>query len=560
MKTEQLLAIFEKVKSEEGAIQTLRELILKLAISGNLTQKQADDGEVSALISDIQIERENKIKTKQIKNNKVVSKGLNYDNLPKVPEHWHWTKLGLIGDWGSGSTPSRSKPEYFTGPFTWLKSGELNDNMCLQNSEEKISQQAIDDGSFRRNKRGDVLIAMYGGETIGSLAILGEDAVTNQAVCGCTLFTGVDKKYLFYFLASHRENFTKAGVGGVQSNISKEKIVDTVFPLPPLEEQKRIVAKVDELMALCDTLEEQKNYQSLASKDFSLSTSNALTKREDFENWTQAKKLFLDYFPRHTENHQKIKLMKQTVLKLAIQGKLLLQMSEGETGAELLKKIQFAKEQDTDAGGHSRSKKTSNLALNYLKFPIPETWAWTSLAEIGYITPKVEAEDDVEASFVPMPSIHPEYGQPHETENRKWKSIKKGYTKFSDGDVGLAKITPCFENGKSAIFQNLKNGIGAGTTELHVVRPYLIEPRFILVFLKSSYFIENGIPLMTGTAGQKRVPSDYFSNCPFPLPPLEEQKRIVSKVNSLLALCDQLEASLESETAIKSDLLKSLVA
>lgn len=244
---------FPRHTEDRQKIKQMRQTILNLAVSGRVTQKLPNDGEISTLISDIQTERENKIKTKQIKNNKV-NKELNHDNLPKIPEYWHWIKLGLIGDWGSGSTPSRSKPEYYTGTFTWLKSGELNDNMCLQNSEEKISQQAIDNSSFRRNKRGDVLIAMYGA-TIGSLAILGEDAVTNQAVCGCTPFAGVDNKYLFYFLSSYREDFTKAGAGGAQPNISKEKIINTPFPLPPLKEQNRIVSKVDELMSLCDQLE-----------------------------------------------------------------------------------------------------------------------------------------------------------------------------------------------------------------------------------------------------------------------------------------------------------------
>lgn len=142
-----------------------------------------------------------------------------------------------------------------------------------------------------------------------------------------------------------------------------------------------------------------------------------------------------------------------------------------------------------------------------------------------------------------MSLIATDYGVPNEHEVRSWGEIKRGYTHFAEGDVGLAKITPCFKNGKSTVFRNLTGGIGSGTTELHVVRPLLVSQDYILIFLKSPCFIEAGTSKMTGTAGQKRVPSDYFASSPFPLPPLAEQHRIVAKVDELMSLCDQLEAA-----------------
>ena len=166
-----------------------------------------------------------------------------------APSPWQWTRLGTIGDWGAGSTPSRGNPNLYGGGLTWLKSGELNDNTQLRGSEETVTELAVHKGSSRINRPGDVLIAMYGA-TIGKLAILAEDAVTNQAVCGCTPFEGVFNKYLFLFLFSQREDFYAASEGGAQPNISKVKIVGRPFSLPPLAEQHRIVAKVDELMAV----------------------------------------------------------------------------------------------------------------------------------------------------------------------------------------------------------------------------------------------------------------------------------------------------------------------
>ncbi|WP_340303311.1 restriction endonuclease subunit S [Roseobacter sp. HKCCD7870] len=250
-----------------------------------------------------------------------------------------------------------------------------------------------------------------------------------------------------------------------------------------------------------------------------------------------------------------LETIRRYVLSVAIQGKLVSQNKLDEPAPELLKRILIVKSKNPSAAG--RARRVDTEAFNHLKYEIPDSWKWTTLTEIGHVNPKIEADDHKTASFVEMASIFAEYGHSHLSEAKPWAKIKTGFTRFCEGDVGLAKITPCFENGKSAIFTNLENGIGAGTTELLVVRPYLVEPRYVLAFLKSGFFIGNGIPLMTGTAGQKRVPSAYFSACPFPLPPLEEQKRIVAKVDELMALCDELEDARDTELKLKSQFTSS---
>ena len=141
-------------------------------------------------------------------------------------------------------------------------------------------------------------------------------------------------------------------------------------------------------------------------------------------------------------------------------------------------------------------------------------------------------------------------------------NIKQGFTHFAEGDVALAKITPCFQNGKSAVMQNLENGIGAGTTELHIFRPLIgtVEPFYVLMYLKSPRYLSEGEEQMTGTAGQKRVPTSYFSHNPFPLPPLAEQQRIVARVDELMQLCDQLEALEADKRAARAEALRVSLA
>jgi type I restriction enzyme S subunit len=253
MNAKRLLAHYERIADAPDAIARLRRFILDLAVRGKLVSQEPNDQPACELLKRIAVEKARLIKSGQIKKSEVDP--TNAQEVPfLVPANWCWTRLGEVGDWGSGSTPVRGNYDFYGGGITWLKSGELNDNQQLIGSEETVTQLAIDKGSFRMNHPGDVLIAMYGA-TIGKLAILAERAVTNQAVCGCTPFNGLFNRFLFFFLLAQREQFHQASEGGAQPNISKAKIIRTPIPLPPLPEQRRIVAKVDELMALCDRLE-----------------------------------------------------------------------------------------------------------------------------------------------------------------------------------------------------------------------------------------------------------------------------------------------------------------
>ena len=250
--------------------------------------------------------------------------------------------------------------------------------------------------------------------------------------------------------------------------------------------------------------------------------------------------------------------LRRFVLDLAVRGKLVLQDVEDEPASELLKRIAREKARLEEAGGTRRPKAASPLAD--LPFAIPSNWRWSQLAEIGLLSPRNDALNTCETSFVSMPLIFAEYGVTNQHEVRTWGTIKKGYTHFAEGDVGLAKITPCFENGKSTVFRKLTGGIGAGTTELHIVRPLFVDQKYILIFLKSPHFIETGIPRMIGTAGQKRVPTEYFAYSPFPLPPLAEQHRIVAKVDELMGLCDRLEAARAGREAVRDRLAMASLA
>jgi type I restriction enzyme S subunit len=277
----------------------LRQKILDLAIHGKLVPQDPNDEPASVLLERIRAEKERLIKEGKIKKSKTskTSDTPHYENVPfEVPSSWVWTTLGHIGIWQSGGTPSRSNKSYYGGNIPWLKTGDLNDGLitCIP---ENITEEAVANSSAKLNPEGSVLIAMYGA-TIGKLGILTFPATTNQACCACIQYDAVIQDYLFYFLLSQRNEFIAKGGGGAQPNISKEIIVGTMVPIPPLAEQERIVCEIKRWFALIDQIEQGK-----------------------------------------VDLQATIKQAKSKILDLAIHGKLVPQDPTDEPASELLKRI-----------------------------------------------------------------------------------------------------------------------------------------------------------------------------------------------------------------------------
>ena len=257
--------------------------------------------------------------------------------------------------------------------------------------------------------------------------------------------------------------------------------------------------------------------------------------------------------------------LKNSILQLAIQGKLVEQRPEEGTGEELYRQIQSEKQKLIREGKIKKEKPLPEIAEDEVPFDIPESWKWVRVGCITTLNPKNEANDETEASFIPMTLVADGYRNQHSYEIKKWGEIKKGFTHFTTGDIGIAKITPCFQNRKSVIFDSLVHNLGAGTTELSIVRVIAdtVNREYLLWFFKSDYFIKNGIKSFTGTAGQQRIHKEYLANCVIPLPSLAEQKRIVAKIEELLPLIDRYEKAWsrleEFNRRFPADMQKSLL-
>lgn len=250
----------EKVEAELVELKKdfpgdMKAALLQETMQGKLTKQLPSDGDARDLLEQIRAEKAQLVKDKKIKKEKPLAP-ITEDEIPfDIPNNWCWVRLGEVGVWGSGATPLKSNAKYYGGDIRWLLTGDLNDGL-INDVRGRITELALKETSVKLNPLGSVLIAMYGA-TIGKLGILNVESTTNQACCACQVFNGMFNKYLFHTLLAYRNKFIAKGEGGAQPNISKEKIVNTVIPLPPLSEQERIVAKLEKLLPLCDGLAEE---------------------------------------------------------------------------------------------------------------------------------------------------------------------------------------------------------------------------------------------------------------------------------------------------------------
>ena len=491
--------------------EQLKASILQYAIQGKLVEQRPEEGSGEELYQQIQTEKQRLIQEKKIKKEKPLAE-ISEDEIPfDIPESWKWVKVGNVGSWSSGATPSRTNPAYYGGIIPWLKTGDLNDGF-IKEIPEFITDLALEKTSVRLNPVGSVLMAMYGA-TIGKLGILDISATTNQACCACIPYEGMHNKYLFYYLMSMRRSYIGMAEGGAQPNISKEKIVNSLIPLPPLAEQKRIVAKIEELIPLVDRY------------------AAAYEKLEQFN----AK------FPED---------MKKSILQYAIQGKLVEQRAEEGTGEELYQQIQAYKQKLIKAGKLKKTRALEPISELAIPFDFPLSWKVCYIDDIAFVTKLAGFEytkyiaDNLVTDGIPL-------FKGKNVQNGKLVFSFESYIPESISDElprsQIAKkclLTPYVGTiGNIAIFDgSFKAHLGSNVGKIELLnsdtKTFVLE-EYVLWYLKSTYGYAELTKHKKATA-QESISIDAIRNVIIAIPPIEEQYRIVAKIEELLPLCERL--------------------
>ena len=445
------------------------------------------------------------------------------DEVPfEIPESWEWARLsGIVFNRGQ-MTPSAD--------FCYIDIGSI-DNKKQQLSEEEniISAEKAPSRARKVVAQGDILYSTVR-PYLHNMCIINKEfshqPIASTGFAALVCHSDYFNEFLFYYLMSPEfdayANDTDNAKGVAYPAINDAKLYQALIPVPPYSEQIRIVTKIKKLLPYI----------------------------EKYANAYVEIKHLNDMFPEQ---------LKKSILQEAVQGKLVLQDPNDEPASVLLERIRAEKEALIKAGKIKRDKHESVIFRrdnshyekldgiercidDEIPFDIPDTWEWIRMGSLFTINPRNAISDDAVVGFMPMPLLQDGFSNSHTFEERQWKDIKSGFTHFADNDVVIAKITPCFQNRKSAVICNLPNGYGAGTTELHILRDYtkmLYMPYFLLL-CKTHAFIQDGMKNFTGTAGQQRVGKDFISNYLVPLPPIEEQKRIVQRANFVIESCDIL--------------------
>lgn len=508
----------------------LKNSILQWAIQGKLVPQDPNDEPASVLLEKIRAEKARLIKEGKIKKDKkesIIYRGEDNSYYEKfadgkvvcideeipfeIPATWEWCRISHLFLHASGKQQSSSNKGYGT-PQKFITTSNLYwgrfvlDNVKVMNfTEEEIKNCSA--------TKGDLLVC-EGGAGYGRSAIWDKEydiCLQNHVHRLRPLIDGICE-YVYHLIYLLKESNQLSSVGTAMPGLSANRLKGLLLPLPPYQEQCRIVSKLKEVIPYVERYNE---------------TEDVLSRL----------------------NSQIRVCLKKSILQEAIQGKLVPQNASEEPATVLLQRIRKEKQRlvaegklkkkdvvdsviyKGDDNKYFEKKGKDTVCIDEeIPFEIPDTWVWVRLSDVVQVNPKNDVLDNTLAAFIPMECIDATYLSSFTYSERKWGDIKSGFMHFADGDVAFAKITPCFQNRKSMILKGLPNGVGAGTTELKVLRPYAetIDREYLLFFLESSYFVEEAT--FKGTANQQRIVSGYMENKLFPLPPLSEQRRISEKI------------------------------
>lgn len=548
---------FDIAFAAPGGIKKLREMILTLAMQGKLVPQDPNDKSASVLLKDIESEKKRLVKEGKIRAQSPLAEIKPEDVPYKLPTGWEWVRLGEIGFWKSGTTPSRGNSAYYGGDIPWVKSGEVKQGR-ITSTEETITEKALSECSLNINPVGAVLIAMYGAN-IGEVGILEIEATTNQAVCACTTYSLVDKSFLLNLLMSIKPNFIGQGAGAAQPNISREKIIHTIVPLPPFSEQRCIVEKIDQLMARCDELEKLRSAREQKRISVHTSAMNRLLSAQASNIFTDSWQFISKRFGELYSVKENVTELRKAILQLAVMGKLVPQDPSDQSASKLLKEIENEKRRLVKEGKIKAPKPLPPIKPEEVPYQLPKGWEWVSLGDVS----------EVNGGFAFKSSQYTNNGvrviRISDFDEKGFKNDKVVRYPLSD-DLRNFKLE----------HNNILMAMTGGTVGKSLLVKELPEPMVVNQRVATIRLLPGIIPEYINSLIQTNLIQNIIHNAKnstndnismgditgfhVPLPPLPEQHRIVTKINQLMILCDEFGKQIEASTQKKTALLNAVMA
>ncbi len=540
MDAQQFLAAFGYIANAPGGVARLREMVLYLAISGKIVQQDLSEEHAEKLLQRIRQHAANVTSKKRGKSIKKIGNNQN-SNETNIPPGWVIVELGEVGDWGAGSTPPRNNPLYYGGSIPWFKSGELKSDYITR-AEEHISELALRECSLRLNVAGDVLIAMYGAN-IGQCSIVGIESTTNQAVCACTPYEGVSNRFLLLTLRAKTRYFMGLGAGGAQPNISKEKIITTHIGLPPTEEQSRIVAKVDELMALCDRLEAQQQARRKLQNALRQSTLQAVASAASPHELQEGWKRLADHFGQLFTAPEDVDDVIAGLKSLAIRG-LLTETSEIAPDLSRIKADCAQLRDQYISDGLLRRQKLVGMAECETIYP--DHWVITSFDEVAVVIGGITKGRDLRGRqvivcpYLAVANVQRGYFKLDALKTIEIAADELEKYRVQEGDLLITEGGDWDKVGRTAIW---RGGVTNCLHQNHVFKARVPSKLILNEWVELVFNSDVGRDYFAGASKQTTnlasINMTQLRSFPLPIPPREEQRRILSVLTRLIAQCTE---------------------
>jgi type I restriction enzyme, S subunit len=557
---------FDLLADAPIGVQKLRELILQLAVQGNLVPQDSNDEPASELVKRIEVERKLLIDSGEIRDPKNESSlGTSVFSFD-LPHNWSWVKLGrVMRKMGAGSTPLGGKKVYVSDGIMFLRSQNVWNKGLILDDVARITPEIHSQMSGTFVQPGDVLLNITGA-SIGRCAVVPdsfEDANVSQHVAILRLIDKDLRHFLHLCVISpiFQDAIMRIQVGVSREGLAMSRLREFPFPIPPLAEQRRIVAKVDELMALCDELEERQRERKETRGRLCTASHAALTAAPDPRQFARHWQRICDHFHLLYDTPQTLPALRQSILNLAVRGRLVPQDPNDEDGDAIVARLAKAKPT------HPVDDETGSAAMRPVKeqetpFLLPASWTWARLGTVAGIKHGFAFQSESFTSE-PTPFVLTTPGNFYEKGGFRDRGPKTKYYRGSvpsefvlqprDLIIPMTEQAPGLLGSPAFIPDDCKTYLHNQRLGKLLFHSDSIAPEFAFWFFNTPFFRGELAKTCTGMKVRHTSPRRILT-VPFPICALAEQCRIVAKVDQLMTLCDELEKQL-TRSEIESERL-----